>query len=222
MEKLGYLRESDFFSGLSVSELEGIGQHLRMSEFPKGTIIYEPNQRGEVLFILKRGRVRIYRVGQDGRQLTISELGAGTIFGEMALLGQTMYGSFAEALDDCSICDIDRKAVLELLREKPELAVRLIELMGRRLQAAENRMESLGLRDVPRRLATLLIELADGSSDGKLGRPYTHAELAKMIGASRESVTVTLGDFRAREWVALDDHRISIIQPEGLRRFIGA
>jgi len=203
-------------------DIEKLGAHLHMFELPKGSLIYEPTHRGDVLFILKRGRVRIYRVGQDGRQLTISELGAGTIFGEMALLGQTMYGSFAEAIEGCSLCEIDRETALELLREKPELALKLIELMGRRLRAAENRMKSLGLRDVPRRLATLLIELADGSGSGKLSRPYTHDELAKMIGASRESVTLTLGDFRAREWVTLDNHHISIIQPEGLRDFVGA
>lgn len=220
MDKIGYLRQTDLFADMPRAELHKISRSMQMTNYLKGKIVYRPDDPGDVLFILKHGRVRIFRLAPDGRELTIAELTSGTVFGEMGLLGQTMYGSFAEALEDCLICVMTRDLAVRLLREKPEIALRLIEIVGRRLLAAENRLESLGLRDVPRRLAALLLELAQPSEDGAHVARHTHEELAKMIGTSRESVTLAIGHFRNRGWLRLDNHEIDLVRPSELREFI--
>lgn len=222
MDKIGYLRESILFSGMPPADLSQVSGSFHMANFPKGKVIHRPDDPGDVLFILKQGRVRIFRLAPDGRELTLTELTAGTVFGEMSLFGQTMYGSYAEAIEDSVICVVNRETISRMLEKNPTIALRLAEILGRRLLEAENRLESVGLRDVPRRLANLLLELANRSDDQlKIDRRYTHEELAKMIGTSRESVTLALNDFRRRGWVSVADHHIAILEVGSLGEFAG-
>lgn len=222
MDKIGYLKEVDIFAGLPAADIDEISGSLNMTGFPEGKIIYAPGDHGEVLFILKRGRVRIFRRAPDGRELTITELTAGTIFGEMALFGQAMHASFAQAIEDCVVCVIHHQSAIRMLENKPAIALRLAEVLGRRLLAAENRLESLGLKDVRRRLATLLLELADFSGGGPvIDRRYTHEELAKMIGTTRESITLALNEFKKHGWVRTKDHLLSLTDAAALKAYAG-
>jgi len=220
MDKIGYLKESALFEGLPPSDIDEISDSIEMSNYPKGRIIYQPDDPGDILFILKRGRVRIYRLSAEGKELTLTELGAGTIFGEMSLFGQTMYGSFAEAIEDCVICVIDKVRATQMLEEKPAISLRLAEILGRRLLSAENKLENLALRDVPKRLASLLVELF-GSIDGSSkAYRYTHEDLAKMIGTSRESVTLAISEFKNKGWISISDHHITLTDIQALKDFI--
>lgn len=195
---------------------------LKMVNFSRGEMIYRPGDRGEVLFVLKVGRVRMFRLAPDGRELTLTEIGAGTIFGEMALFGQTMHDSFAQAVEDCLLCVISREAAMRMLESKPAVALRLAEVLGKRLLSAENRLESFALKDVRRRLATLLLELADSANGPPtIGRRYTHEELAKMIGTTRESVTLSLIDFKKRGWLDTSNHSILFRDFAALKAYAG-
>lgn len=220
-DKIGYLRQTDIFAGMPEAKIDEISSSIQMTNYTKGRTIFQPGDEVEKLFILKKGRVRIYRISPDGRELTLAELEPGTIFGEMALFGQTMYENFAQVVEDSLICTISRREAVSLLKNNPQIALRLAEILGRRLIRAENHLENLGLKDVPRRLASILLELAD-QANGKLkiDKRYTHEELAKMIGTSRESVTLSLGRFRAQGWLTIDGHIIAINDPEKLRVFI--
>lgn len=220
MDKIGYLKESSLFDGMSSSDIDEISDSIEMANYSKGKIIYQPDDPGEILFILKRGRVRIYRLSSEGKELTLTELGPGTIFGEMSLFGQAMYGSFAEAIEDCVICVIDRVRATKMLKEKPMISLRLAEILGRRLLSAENKLESMALRDVPKRIASLLIELFGTDKGSSKAYRYTHEDLAKMIGTSRESVTLTLSDFKNKGWISISDHHITLTEPESLEDFI--
>ena len=220
MDKIGYLKESALFNGMPSSDIDEISDSIEMTNYPKGKIIYQPDDPGDILFILKKGRVRIYRLSSSGKELTLTELGSGTIFGEMSLFGQTMYGSFAEAIEDCVICVIDRVRATQMLKEKPFISLKLAEILGKRLLSAENKLESIALRDVPKRLASLLIELFISDEGSPKAYRYTHEDLAKMIGTSRESVTLALADFKNRGWISVNDHHITLTETEAIKDFI--
>jgi len=220
MDKIGYLKESALFGGLSSSDVDEISKSVEMTNYPKGKIIYRPDDPGDILFILKRGRVRIYRLSPEGKELTLIELSAGTIFGEMSLFGQTMYGSFAEVLEDSVICVMDKEKATMMLKNRPIIALRLAEILGQRLLSSENRLESLALREVPKRLAYLLVEMSVSENSIELSRRYTHEELAKMIGTSRESVTLSLSEFRNKRWISISDHLITLTDLQALKDFI--
>jgi CRP/FNR family cyclic AMP-dependent transcriptional regulator len=212
--KVGYLKTVDIFQDLSEDELEHLESSIKMTPCASGKIFYGPEDSGEALFILKSGKVQLYRISPEGRKLVTNTLGAGTIFGEMSLIGQGMYDSFAEAIDDCSVCEMDRGDLERLLLTKPQVALRILEVIGRRLLEVEARLEDIAFKTVAGRLASLLLRLM--KEHGSTIRGFTHQNLADDIGTHRETTTQTLTRFKAQGLLATGRKRIEILDPEGL------
>jgi CRP-like cAMP-binding protein len=143
-----------------------------------------------VLFILKRGRVRIFRVSADGRALTTAIITPGTIFGEMVLLGQRMYDNYAEALDEAVVCLLNRSCVQQYLLSDPRIATRITEILGHRLIEMERRLSDTVFKSVPQRIAGTLGTLAGQQRRLPVGPrnaqvALTHEQLAALVGTSR-------------------------------------
>jgi len=207
-EKLGYLSAMAIFRDLSQDELMEIERATTMITCPAGRVFYIPGETGEALFLLKKGRVQIYCLSPEGRKFTIKILEPMTFFGEMALLGQRMYNTFAEALEDCVICVMSRQDVLRLLLGKPSVAARICEELAGRMMERDQRLEELAFKSVPARLATLLLRLADekGEVSG-----YSHQALADLLGVYRETVTSALDAFKARGAIEIGRKRIVLL-----------
>lgn len=214
-QKLRYLLETEFFQGMSSEELAEVERVTTMTTCRRGRVFFTPGETGEVLFILKRGRVQLYRLAPDGKKLILATLGSGTVFGEMALVGQRMYGSFAEAAEDCTLCVMSRTDVERFIMNKPRFALRLVELIGRRLVEAEEQLERIAFRSVPARLAAVILDLA-GNRNELSG--FSHQDLADAVGTYRETATRVLNDFRAAGLVDLARTNIVIRNPEALRK----
>ena len=217
--KVGYLKTVDIFVDLADDELAALESSIITIPCTPGKIFYAPEDAGEALFILKQGRVQLYRISADGRKLVTNTLGPGTIFGEMALMGQGMYDSFAEATEECSVCKMDRDRLEQLLLDKPEVALRILEVIGRRLLEVEARLEDIAFKTVAGRLASLLLRLM--KEQGTTIRGVTHQNLADVIGTHRETATQTLTKFRTMGLLDTGRKRIEILDPEGLLRAAG-
>lgn len=214
-EKIAHLTNMDLFQDLTGRELEELDHITTMSTVRKGKVFYRPDEMGEVLFLLKKGHVQMYRLSPDGKKLIIDTLGPGTIFGEMSLVGQRMYNTFAEAADDCLICVMSRTDVERLVIDKPKVALRILETTGRRLQEAEARLEDMAFKGVPARLSSLLIRLS--AEQGKVIDGMTHQELAEMVGTYRETATQVLNEFKEQGLIDIARKRVTILDIEGLR-----
>ncbi len=222
LDKQGYLSEVDIFRDLSPEEIDVLGKYAPMREVGAGTLFYSPLDPTEVLFILKAGRVRLYHLSPDGKALTTAILESGTIFGEMALLGQGLSGSYAEALTPCVLCLMSREDVVTLLLGDPRIALRITEILGRRLIDAERRWSEFAFQSLPQRMAALLLRLAQEPRTRLFGGGapevrYTHEQLAEMIGTYRETATKILNDFRAAGWVELRRGKIVILDRAALQ-----
>jgi CRP-like cAMP-binding protein len=214
--KLEALRDIEIFRDLSSHEVEKMDRELTMSTCRAGRVFYGPEDQGEVLFLLKKGRVQLYRISPEGKKLIIAVLGPGSIFGEMSLVGQGMHNSFAEALEDCTLCVMSRSDVERMLLEKPQVALRFMEAMAHRLRAAECKLEEIAFRSIPGRLAALLLSLADRQNGLPVVEGYTHQDLAEMVGTYRETATQTLNQFKARGWVEIERKRVRLLNWEAL------
>lgn len=216
--KRAYLSMVEIFQDLSQPEMEYIEQVTSMVTTPKGRVFYNPAESTEVLFILKRGEVSIYRINPEGKKLVTAQLGPGSIFGEMGVLGQRMHETYAEATTECLICVMSRSDVEQLFLKNPRIAMRLAQSLGNRLAEAEARLEDMAFKSVPERLAGLLLRLAD-DTDWR-GRPMvsglTHQQLAELIGSYRETVTLTLNEFRAAGSIDTGRRRIVILDEAAL------
>lgn len=222
LDKQAYLKQNEIFQDLAPEEIEVVSKWAPMKRVPTGTIFYSPDQPTEVLFILKEGRVRLYHLSPEGKALTTAILEAGTIFGEMALLGQGLYGSYAEALTPCLLCLMSREDVKKVLLSDPRIAFRITEVLGRRLLEAEQRLSDFAFKNVSQRLATTLLHLAQEPRvrwfrPAHLEVRYTHEALAEMVGTHRETATKILNEFRSQGLIELQRGKIVLLDVDNLR-----
>ena len=216
-EKMRYLSELTVFQDLSVREMEDLNRATTMSTMPKGRVFYRPEEPSEVLFILKEGRVQLYRISPEGKKLVISTLGPHTLFGEMALLGAKMHNTFAEAVEDCLICIMSRTDLERTILSKPQVALRILEVTGKRLGDAEEQLKNMAFKGIPARLASLLLQLADEQgSDDITG--LTHQDLAESVGTYRETATQVLNDLKTDGLIEIGRKRITILDRARLTR----
>jgi CRP/FNR family transcriptional regulator, cyclic AMP receptor protein len=214
-DKLGYLSDVDLFRDLSDRDRSELERMTTITNVPRGRVFYQPEDVSEVLFLVKQGRVQLYRISPEGKKLVIATLGPGTIFGEMALLGQQMHSAFAEAMDDSVILVMSRADLERLILNKPILGLRMLEITGRRLSDAETRLEDMAFKGIPARLASLLLRLAaERNSTDIVG--LTHQDLAETIGTYRETATQVLNDMKAAGLIEIGRKRIVILDRERL------
>jgi CRP/FNR family transcriptional regulator len=169
-----------------------------MNVVHKGTLIMEPERGNDVLYLLKEGRVRIYKISPEGKEFTLALLGPGNIFGEAANFSIGTKGSYAEALDDTLLCLMRKPDVEKLMQQHPHLAMRVLEVLSSRLTQVQELLEHMAMGDVRSRLLHLLLRLSaefGAEHDGQwtlISADLTHQDLASMIGATRETVSTTL------------------------------
>jgi CRP/FNR family cyclic AMP-dependent transcriptional regulator len=221
-DKTWCLAEVDIFCDLSEAEMDAIAAAAPMKTYPAGAMLYSPDHPTETLFILKRGRVRIFRISADGRALTTAMISPGTIFGEMVLLGQSMHDNYAEALDEAVVCVMSRAHVQQYLLSDPRISARITEILGQRLREMERRLSDAVFKSVPQRIAGTLIALAGQQRRyGITGRAIvvalTHEQIAALVGTSRETTTKILGEFADQGLIRLGRGRITLLDADGVR-----
>ncbi len=222
-DKITHLRTIDIFADLTQAEIEQVGKRTAMQRVRPGTVFYSSEQTAEVLFILKEGRVRLYHLSPEGKELTTAILEAGTIFGEMAMLGQRLHESYAEALTPCLLCLMSREDVKASLLSDPRIAARIAEMLGNRLIETQRRLSDFAFKSIPQRLASVLLQharpvrrkLLDGG-DIELEVPFTHEAMGALVGTHRETITKVLNEFRTAGWIELKRGRVLILDSQQL------
>ena len=214
--KIRALSEIEIFQDLTEQDMVQMDRTTTMSTCDPGRVFYGPEEAGEVLFLLKKGRVQLYRLSPEGKKLVVSILEPGAIFGEMSLIGQGMHNTFAEAIEECTLCVMSRLDVEQLLVNKPQVGLRIMEVMARRRKEAESKLEDMAFKSIPARLASLLIKLSASQSTNGDVDGYTHQDLAEMIGTYRETTTQTLNDFKNQGWINIERKRIEILDQPAL------
>ena len=221
-EKLGLLRELELLSGLSDADIAAVGHATTMTHCHPGQVILAPDDPPDRIHIIKRGKVRVYRVTPDGKQLTLDIYDKGTILGDMRLLGQDrVLEAYAETIDAAVICTITPNELRRLIERYPIIGVNIITFLSRRLQEAERELEAMAYQRVGQRLARKLIDLAQRfgveTVRGTLIQArLTQQELAEMIGTTRETLAHTLADFRRRDLLDTARHQVVIRDAERL------
>jgi CRP-like cAMP-binding protein len=185
--------------------------------FTKGQVIYSPGETGEALFLLRAGAVQIYRMSPEGRKLVIAQLLPFSFFGEMSCIGQGMYDTFAEVVEDSTIVTMNCAVLNRLLVSKPEVARRILEAFGRRVLDAEQQLEDTVFKGIPARVAALLMRESKGDAvDG-----LTHQDIADRLGVYRETATNALNELKSASVISIGRKHIAILDRERLSRIAG-
>ncbi len=211
--KLRYLKANELFQDFTPAQLEPFHHTIQMASCRAGHVFYQPGETGEVMFLVKEGSAQLYRMSPDGRKLVFATVPQGSMFGEMACIGQAMYDCFAEAVEDALICTLSRDDVKRLILQYPSFALRLLEAVAGRMVDAERQLEALAFKAVMPRLADLLRrEARDGVVEG-----LSHQDLGDRLGVYRETVTEALNELKAAGLLEIGRRRIRVLDEARLR-----
>ncbi|MBI2934752.1 MAG: Crp/Fnr family transcriptional regulator [Chloroflexi bacterium] len=212
--KLNLLSGVDIFRDLTPEEMDGIKRMVNMITCKKGHIFFRPEEQAEVLFLLKTGKVHVYSLTSEGKRLIVEIVTPGTFFGEMPLTAQSMHQAFAEAVEDSLICVLSRGDMERLLLSKPQVAVRLVSALGRRLDETRTKLEEATFHNAMARVCRTIMRLAGGASELP---GLTHQELGDSTGLYRETVTNVLNRLQEQGILELGKKRIVILDRERLK-----
>jgi CRP-like cAMP-binding protein len=224
-DRIRLLSLVDIFEPLSAEEIERLNGQLPDVHLKRGEIFYTPKDCSERLFVLWKGRVRVYKMTEQ-REFTLAVVEAGTVFGEMALTAQRLQEAYAQAMQESEVSVIRRADLERLILEKPEVGLQIVHLLSERLRRYETRLEDVTLKDITARLASLILLLLEsegvvGPNYLKIPTHYTHRQLGTMIGVNREAVTRAFTELQDKGLVALRRRLIYIADAEALRRATG-
>ena len=224
-ERMRLFSMVDVLEPLSQAELTDVAGRCPDVRLRQGRLIYAEEDAAEALYLLLEGRVRIYSTW-GGRELTTMTLASGTVFGTDALAPRRRRRASAQTLEPSRICRLGLRALHRLVRGNPEVGLKVMGVLAERLSLLEDRMADLGLKDVPSRLASLILQLLETegivTGEGYVLPPhYTHRELGAMIGANRVAVTRAFAQLRRAGAVQTRDRTIYITRRGALERIAG-
>jgi CRP-like cAMP-binding protein len=219
-----YVQDSKMLKDLDERTVELMAQRSTMASFEAGQLLHRAGEPMDAVSFLSEGRAKVYRVSTDGKQQTIVLLGPGDAFGEIGIVDPSGQDLYVEAMEHVVVCRTTREAFLQLASRDPELAVRLAEAMGEKLQTAREQIADFAFRDIRGRVAHLILTFLERerrlTGDDSLDRivpGLTHRELAEIIGTRRESVTNALNSLERDGLIAVQGKEIVLVDIEALR-----
>lgn len=219
---LWYLKKVPILAELGPEVIARLADRVELREVRRREVIYLPGDPGASIFIVNGGRVKISKVTRDGKALTLSYCGPQELFGETCLAEGGPREEMAEAMENSMITEIERGEIEQLLKSHAMLGYEMIRLLARRRLDLENKLETLVFRDVTSKLAELLLRLGDeyGVEDSRgilVALKITHQELANLIGSTRETVSLTLSQFKKKSLICTEGRKIILCDAESLR-----
>lgn len=195
--------------------IEELAKLCSVRDYEKGEFIYLLGDPSDSVYLIKQGHVKLFLTSETGRKLTLSLLGQEELFGEEALAGEESRGLTAEALEDSSICVMEKGEFLNLISGKPQLSLKMMEFWGQRLRQIQDKLEDLLFKNTEARLSCILLELTEeyGKRKGEgieIDFRITHQELADLVGSARESVTTVLNRFEREGILTKSRYSITI------------
>ena len=220
------LKSVTLFADLEEGELERFSHVAVPRTFPAGTRVFHEGDDSDACYIVKEGSFRVTREHSDGRAITLATLGPGEIFGELAMLDGDKRSASAEALSEGELLALPANDVRALLARHPEISLKLVAGLVRRLRAANVRLSRQSFQTVPSRVAGILAQLSREANDGD-GDPseevtinMNQTDLAQLAGTSRESVSRFLAELERAGVVRSGRGRVTVLEPEKLRNYI--
>jgi CRP/FNR family cyclic AMP-dependent transcriptional regulator len=215
-------------AALPEETLKRLERVAEQRQYRRRQVVHFADQPGDYLYLLCTGRVKIARVSDQGRELTLYLLEDGSLFGETGLMeAQESYEMMAETLEDSLIAVLRRSDILAALQQSLPATQALLRLVSERRTMAENQVADLVFLEVPKRLAKLILRLHEEQGGTRNGRSpqtlrgkLTHQELANIIGSTRETTTLILNEFKRNGLIDFLGRKILVTNRVGLEKIV--
>ncbi|MBU5316499.1 Crp/Fnr family transcriptional regulator [Clostridium bornimense] len=219
-------KDISIFSSLDSSELTEIIEKMNHKRVNKNDVIFLEGEKAQTLYFLNVGKIKIYKYTKDGKEQILHILSEGDFFGELNLLKESKYRFNAKAIEESKICMLSKENFKEILLYKPEIAIKILEIMGERLSDVESLAQNLATNDIDARIAFLLKELSDKygkNNEGNLviNLHLTREDMASYVGITRETISRKLKKFEEEGIIKIvGTKKIIIIDNEKLEEYI--
>lgn len=197
------------FSNLTYEEMMEVARITTEKTYEKGEMIYMAGDKGEKLYVIHTGKVKVTRFTESGKEQVIRVLGPGEFMGELSLFSPLPLTDNGETLSKTRVCMIDGEKLKELMKKYPTIAFKVMEELSSRLDKAEDLIENISLHGVEKRLASTLIRMAN--EKGEISLNMSKRDLASYIGMSQETLSRKLTAFQDMGIIKLIGHRRIIL-----------
>jgi CRP/FNR family transcriptional regulator, cyclic AMP receptor protein len=213
------------FQELGDDDLRCIADVSVPRQFASGEVVFREGDDSDTCYVVRSGHGRAIREHADGRQITLATFGPGDIFGELAMFDSERRSATVEATDELHVLGILGDDMRRLLRRHPDIAVKLVISLGRRLRAANERLARQSFQTVQSRVASVLAQLveqarAEGAGDREVPVVATQADLAKLAGSSRESASRFLAVLERAGVISQGRGRLTVHDPAALQGYV--
>ncbi|HEX8207766.1 MAG TPA: Crp/Fnr family transcriptional regulator [Solirubrobacteraceae bacterium] len=213
------------FETLGPDDLARVGEVAVPRRFAPGQVIFREGDESDTCYIVSSGHARALREHSDGRTIALARFGPGDIFGELAMFDHERRSATVEAMDELQAFAVMSADMKRLMREHPDIAVKLVTALGRRLRAANERLARQSFQTVQSRVASVLTGLveqaqAEGAAASDVLVTATQAELAQLAGSSRESASRFLAVLERAGIVSQGRGRLTVHDPSALQRYV--
>ncbi|WP_338155598.1 Crp/Fnr family transcriptional regulator [Arsenicicoccus piscis] len=217
------VRRSPLFAALDDEAAAALQAMMTPTRLTRGEVLFHEGVRGDALYIIIDGKVKLGRTSSDGRENLYAVLGPGEMFGELSLFDPGPRTLTATAVADTRLVGLGHDQLRAWVRQRPDVSMTMLTAIARRLRRTNELLADMVFTDVPGRVAKALVDLAQ-----RFGRPadegilvahgLTQEELAQLVGASRETVNKSLADFATRGWIRVENRAVVLLDIERLQR----
>lgn len=213
--KLWYLENIDFFKDLSKDQVKVLMNKTTLQDCKKGEFIYFQEDIADKVYFVKKGKVKIGTLSEDGKEIIKAILQNGEVFGEQVLLGDDKHTDFAQVSENSCLLVMSKESFKELIQENQILNLRVTKILGQKLKKIEKKLESLIFLDARTRIVEFLREMAEENGqrvgyETLVHNSLTHLDIAKLTATSRQTVTTVLNELREQNQIYFDRKRILI------------
>jgi CRP-like cAMP-binding protein len=224
-ETIALLHRVPVFSALGDEELAHVADVAVPRRFDAGEVVFREGDESNTCYVVRSGQARAIREHSDGRSITLANFGPGDIFGELAMFDNERRSATVEAIESTEAIAILGGDMRRLLRQHPDIAIKLLSALGRRLRETNERLARQSFQTVQSRVASVLLQFvaaarAEGGGDGDVLVTSTQADLARLAGSSRESASRFLAVLERAGVITQGRGKLTVHDADALRRYV--
>jgi CRP-like cAMP-binding protein len=224
-ERIALLGHVPVFAGLTEYDLAAVAEVSVSRRYAAGEVVFREGDDGDTCYIVRTGLARAVRQHPDGRSITLSHFSASDIFGELAMFGGEPRSATVDVIEDTEVIAVPGREMQRLMREHPEISVKLIAALAQRLRATNERLARQSFQTVQSRVAAALGQIVAAARDGNPSEAdvvitLTQADLAKLAGSSRESASRFLAALVRSGVITQGRGRLTVHDPQALEGYV--
>jgi CRP/FNR family cyclic AMP-dependent transcriptional regulator len=210
------------FGGLTADQLLQVARSMRSRTYRKGQYVFNQGDPGDHLFVLAEGRAKLVFTSEEGEELVLATLGPPEVFGELALIDESLRSAAVQALEPTSVLTLDRASLIQLMASEPAVTDAVLRSIGQLVRRLIDHAGDMAFLDLHARVAKLLVRFvpkhADTDGPVELDLAMSQSDIAAMVGGTRQSVNQVLKKFEQRGFLTLDGRTIVVQDLGALRR----